>query len=374
MINFGRTNTNQLALWWRNIDKLLFILIISLMFLGVFFAYTSTSNIASEKIYKTDYLLIAKHILFAFISFLILTSLSLFDAKQIEKYCILGFVITSFLLLSVLIFGVEVKGSKRWINLFFFRFQPVEIYKPFFILLCSLIISNSKIGDFKIRIFYSFCILFFSLLLLLNQPDVGQSLLIFSVWLILIFVSGVSIVLLLSLGSAIFIGIASAILLFNERFSYIFRRLKTFIDPNKGDNLQTQKALEAIKQGGFTGRGIGEGILKERVPEAHTDFVLAVIGEEFGILMILMIFLIITFIFLRVFSQFNAENSSFRKLVLIGLSCLIYLQSIINLGVTLNIFPNKGMTFPFISYGGSSMIGCGIIFGILLCFTKRKLS
>ena len=374
MINFGRTNTNQLALWWRNIDKLLFILIISLMFLGVFFAYTSTSNIASEKIYKTDYLLIAKHILFAFISFLILTSLSLFDAKQIEKYCILGFVITSFLLLSVLIFGVEVKGSKRWINLFFFRFQPVEIYKPFFILLCSLIISNSKIGDFKIRIFYSFCILFFSLLLLLNQPDVGQSLLIFSVWLILIFVSGVSIILLLSLGSAIFIGIASAILLFNERFSYIFRRLKTFIDPNKGDNLQTQKALEAIKQGGFTGRGIGEGILKERVPEAHTDFVLAVIGEEFGILMILMIFLIITFIFLRVFSQFNTENSSFRKLVLIGLSCLIYLQSIINLGVTLNIFPNKGMTFPFISYGGSSMIGCGIIFGILLCFTKRKLS
>ena len=374
MINFGRTNTNQLALWWRNIDKLLFILIISLMFLGVFFAYTSTSNIASEKIYKTDYLLIAKHILFAFISFLILTSLSLFDAKQIEKYCILGFVITSFLLLSVLIFGVEVKGSKRWINLFFFRFQPVEIYKPFFILLCSLIISNSKIGDFKIRIFYSFCILFFSLLLLLNQPDVGQSLLIFSVWLILIFVSGVSIVLLLSLGSAIFIGIASAILLFNDRFSYIFRRLKTFIDPNKGDNLQTQKALEAIKQGGFTGRGIGEGILKERVPEAHTDFVLAVIGEEFGILMILMIFLIITFIFLRVFSQFNTENSSFRKLVLIGLSCLIYLQSIINLGVTLNILPNKGMTFPFISYGGSSMIGCGIIFGILLCFTKRKLS
>ena len=374
MINFGRTNTNQLALWWRNIDKLLFILIISLMLLGIFFAYTSTSSIASEKIYKIDYFLIAKHILFASISFLILASLSLLDAKKIEKYCILGFIITSFLLLSVLIFGVEVKGSKRWINLIFFRFQPVEIYKPFFILLCSLIISNSKIGDLKLRIFYSFCVLFFSLLLLLNQPDVGQSLLIFSVWLILIFISGVSIVLLISLGSVIFIGIASVILLFSERFSYILRRLKTFIDPNKGDNLQTQKALEAIKQGGFTGRGIGEGILKERVPEAHTDFVLAVIGEEFGILMILLIFLIITFIFLRVFSQFNNENNLFRKLALIGLSCLVYLQSIINLGVTLNILPNKGMTFPFISYGGSSMIGTGIIFGILLCFTKRKLS
>jgi cell division protein FtsW len=374
MINFGRTNTNQLALWWRNIDKLLFILIISLMLLGIFFAYASTSSIASEKIYKTDYFLIAKHILFASISFLILASLSLLDAKQIEKYCILGFIITSFLLLSVLIFGVEVKGSKRWINLIFFRFQPVEIYKPFFILLCSLIISNSKIGDLKLRIFYSFCVLFFSLLLLLNQPDVGQSLLIFSVWLILIFISGVSIVLLISLGSVIFIGITSVILLFSERFSYIFRRLKTFIDPNKGDNLQTQKALDAIKQGGFTGRGIGEGILKERVPEAHTDFVLAVIGEEFGILMILLIFLIITFIFLRVFSQFNNENNLFRKLALIGLSCLVYLQSIINLGVTLNILPNKGMTFPFISYGGSSMIGTGIIFGILLCFTKRKLS
>jgi len=374
MINFGRTNTNQLALWWRNIDKLLFTLIISLIFLGVFFAYTSTSNIASEKIYKTDYLLIVKHILFALISLLILVSSSLLEAKQIEKYCILGFIITSFLLLSVLIFGVEVKGSKRWINLIFFKFQPVEIYKPFFVLVCSLIISNSQIGELKLRIFYSFCVLFFSLLLLLNQPDVGQSLLIFSVWLILIFVSGVSIVLIVSFGSAIFLGIASAILLFSERFSYIFRRLRTFIDPNKGDNLQTQKALEAIKQGGFTGRGVGEGILKERVPEAHTDFVLAVIGEEFGILMILIIFLIITFIFLRVFSQFSSENSPFKKLVLIGLSCLVYLQSIINLGVTLNILPNKGMTFPFISYGGSSMIGCGIIFGILLCFTKRKLS
>ena len=374
MINFGRTNTNQLALWWRNIDKLLFFLIISLIFLGIFFAYTSTSNIASEKIYKTDYLLIVKHILFAFISFLILSFLSLLDPKQIEKFCILGFILSSFLLLSVLIFGVEVKGSKRWVNLIFFRFQPVEIYKPFFVLLCSLIISNSQIGELKLRIFYSFCVLFFSLLLLLNQPDVGQSLLIFSVWLILIFVSGVSIVLLISLGSAIFLGIASAILLFSERFFYIFRRLRTFVDPNKGDNLQTEKALEAIKQGGFAGRGIGEGILKERVPEAHTDFVLAVIGEEFGILMILIIFLIITFIFLRVFSQFNIENNPFRKLVLIGLSCLVYLQSIINLGVTLNILPNKGMTFPFISYGGSSMIGCAIIFGILLCFTKKKLS
>ncbi len=374
MINFGRTNTDQFALWWRNIDKLLFISIIFLMFLGIFFAYTSTSNIASERIYKTDYLLIIKHILFALLSFLILTLLSFLDAKQIEKYCILGFIITAFLLLLVLILGVEVKGSKRWINLIFFRFQPVEIYKPFFVLLCSLIISNSQIGDLKLRIFYSFCILFFSLLLLLNQPDVGQSLLIFSVWLILIFVSGISIALIISLGLAIFIGIASTLLLFNERFSYIFRRLKTFIDPSKGDNLQTQKALESIKQGGFTGRGIGEGVLKERVPEAHTDFVLAVIGEEFGILMILIIFLTITFIFLRIFTQFSIENNSFRKLALVGLSCLVYLQSIINLGVTLNILPNKGMTFPFISYGGSSMIGCGIICGILLGFTKRKLS
>lgn len=110
------------------------------------------------------------------------------------------------------------------------------------------------------------------------------------------------------------------------------------------------------------------------MPEAHTDFVLAVIGEEFGILMILIIFLTMTFIFLRIFTQFSMENNSFRKLVLVGLSCLVYLQSIINLGVTLNILPNKGMTFPFISYGGSSMIGCAIIFGILLCFTKRKLS
>ena len=128
MINFGRTNTDRLALWWRNIDKLLFISIIFLMFLGIFFAYTSTSNIASERIYKTDHFLIIKHIFFALISFLILSSLSLLDAKQIEKYCILGFIITAFLLLLVLIFGVEVKGSKRWINLIFFRFQPVEVY------------------------------------------------------------------------------------------------------------------------------------------------------------------------------------------------------------------------------------------------------
>ena len=131
MINFGRTSTNQFALWWRKVDKLLFILIISLMLLGVFFAYTSTSSIASEKIYKTDYLLIAKHILFAFFSFLILTSLSLLEAKQIEKYCILGFIVTSFLLLSVLIFGVEVKGSKRWINFFFLDFSQLKFINLF---------------------------------------------------------------------------------------------------------------------------------------------------------------------------------------------------------------------------------------------------
>ena len=372
MFELGRTNTDKLALWWRNIDRVLLFLILSLVILSIFFAYSSTATIASEKLNREDNLILFKHIFFSSVSFFLLIFISFFSPRYIEKYCLLGFVIASILLISVLVLGVEVKGSKRWLNLLFFRFQPVEFYKPFFILICCMIMSNLQLGHIKIRIFYSFFLLIFSLILLLKQPDVGQSLLITAIWFILIFVSGVSIELLISLFIFIVISICSSIFLFKDKFLYIFQRLGTFFDATKGDNLQNQKALLAIKQGGLMGRGLGEGILKDQVPEAHTDFVLAVIGEEFGIIMIILIFGIISYLFFKIFLHFDNENDNFKKLSLIGLSSLFYLQSIINIGVTLSILPNKGMTFPFLSYGGSSMIGSSIIFGILLCLSKKK--
>jgi cell division protein FtsW len=206
---------------------------------------------------------------------------------------------------------------------------------------------------------------------LINQPDLGQTLLIFLTWLTMIFVSGFNMLILITLGFLFLTIFSFLIYFFPEKFGYIFLRIKTFLDPKAGDNFQSQKALDAIKQGGLTGQGMGEGVLKDKVPEAHTDYIIAVISEEFGAIFVLFIIIIFLLISYRIINKVFVERHEFFKLSLIGLNSLLVIQTFIHLGVNARLLPTTGMTLPFLSYGGSSLIGSSIIAGIILNFTRK---
>ena len=372
MFNFSRENTSNLAKWWRNVDRQILLSFILLFLLGLFFSFSSTSSLVGEKLNKETYYLFLKHLIFVLISLFLLIFISIQENKKVIKLLTPFFIISIVFLFLVPLIGVEVKGSKRWIQFLFFpRFQPIELVKPMFI----LFVAKTIILNDKMNIYNRYAISFFSLLiiivLLVNQPDLGQSLLLILSWLAMIFVSGFNMFILIILGLisiTVFIGL---IYFLPSKFGYIFSRLLTFFNPGEGDNFQSQKALDAIKQGGLTGQGMGEGILKEKVPEAHTDYIVAVISEEFGALFVLFIIIIFLYIGYRVLKKTIIINNEFLKLTLIGLLTLLITQTFIHIGVNARLLPTTGMTLPFLSYGGSSLIGSAIVSGIILNFTRK---
>ena len=360
--------------WWKNIDKFILALIILLFLVGLFFSLVSTSLIASDKLNTNDYLFFFKHLIFLCIGAFSIFIFSSIDQENLFKISIIFFSASILLLLLVPLIGVEVKGSKRWIDLYLLpRFQPIELVKPFLIVFLSIILSSEKYINVYIKYSVSFLVTLGVVFLLVLQPDIGQTLLILFSWLVLIFISGISFIFLISL-FFILISLFSYLILFVSKFSYIKSRIFSFFDPDTGThNFQSDKAIESIISGGFFGKGIGEGTLKSRVPEAHTDYIISVISEEFGIIaIILILFLFLVFIH-TVFKKVNFENDDRSKLVLVGCVTLILMQVIIHVGVNIRLFPTTGMTLPFISYGGSSIVGMSVISGIILNLTKRKI-
>ena len=254
----------------------------------------------------------------------------------------------------------------------FFRLQPIEIIKPFFVLITASLISSSKEKNSNYSYFLSLLILTAIIILLLNQPDIGQSILLITTWLSIVFISGIKISYILLLFGLLIICSIAILSIFPEKFGYITQRLNTFFDPTKGDSFQTDKALAAIKQGGLKGQGMGEGILKDSVPEAHTDYIIAVITEEFGSVIsvfVVTIFLYISYKIIKNCIKISDENS---KISLCGLSSLLIFQTFIHIGVNTSLLPTTGMTLPFLSYGGSSLIGSSVLAGVILNFTKNR--
>ena len=372
MFSFSRENTGLVAKWWRNVDKQILFLFALLLLLGLFFSFSSTTSVISEKMNKQTYFFFNKHLIFVSISLFLIFAISIQEKDKLIKILNYLFILSIVLLFLTLIIGVEVKGSKRWIDFGFLpRFQPVELLKPLFIIfVAKTIILNEKTDIYK-RYFYSFIILLAIIIILINQPDLGQTLLLTLTWITMIFVSGFNMFVLFVLGLMFATTIALLIFFLPEKFGYVFLRIKTFLDPKAGDNFQSQKALETIKQGGLTGQGMGEGILKDTVPEAHTDYIIAVISEEFGAIFVLFIVMIFLFVGYKVLNKVFAGNNEFLKLALVGLISLLIIQTFIHIGVNIRLLPTTGMTLPFLSYGGSSLVGSSIIAGIILNFTRK---
>ena len=360
--------------WWKNIDKTIFLLIIILFSLGLFFSLVSTSLIASDKLDTNNYFFFFKHLAYIFIGLLTLVFFSCLSEKNLFRFSIYLFFITLFFLFLVPIFGTEVKGSKRWLNLFFLpQFQPIELLKPFIIIFVATILCSEKNYNIYIKYLLTIISIIPTGLLLIMQPDIGQTLLVFLSWAILVFVSGINLLFILLFISLSIISLLYVVF-FIPKFIYIKSRILSFFNPDGGThNFQSDKAIEAISSGGFFGKGIGEGTLKTRVPEAHTDYIVSVISEEFGVIAIIFLLILFLFFIYSVFKKIYLEKSEKNKLVLTGAISLIIFQALIHLGVNIRLFPTTGMTLPFLSYGGSSIIGVSILSGIILNLTKRKI-
>ena len=359
--------------YWRNIDKNILFGFFILFFLGLFFSFSSTSSLAGERLNKTYYFFFSKHLIFTVLALLIMLVISAMETSLLKKIVIPFFIISFLLLILVPIVGVEVKGAKRWLDLYLFRLQPIELLKPFFILATVKILTLDQLKNSQIRYLFSFLLLASVIILLIDQPDLGQSILLIGSWIATVFVSGVSLLYIFSFFIIFIILISGILFLMPEKFGYIINRLVTFLDPSKGDTFQSSTALNAIKQGGLTGQGMGEGILKDSVPEAHTDYIIAIISEEYGSVISILIITIFLYIAFRIIKNCILKNDEFLKLSLCGLASLLIFQTFIHIGVNTSLLPTTGMTLPFLSYGGSSLIGSAVLAGIILNYTKIKL-
>ena len=360
--------------WWKNIDKTLFLIIIFLFSLGLFFSLVSTSLIASDKLDTNNYFFFFKHLVYIFIGMIVLIFFSSLSKENLFKISFYFFLISLFFLFLVPVLGTEVKGSRRWLNLFFLpRFQPIELVKPFIIIFISTILCSEKSFNIYLKYFLTFIAIIPACLLLMVQPDIGQTLLIFLAWATLVFISGISLPIILIFFSFSLLSLFYMVF-FISKFTYIKKRILSFFNPNDGThNFQSDKAVDAISSGGYFGKGIGEGTLKNRVPEAHTDYVISVISEEFGVVAIVLLLILFLFFIYTVFKKIYLEKNEKIKLVLTGTMCLIIFQALIHIGVNIRLFPTTGMTLPFLSYGGSSIVGVSILSGIILNLTKRKI-
>ncbi len=358
--------------YWRSMDKKIFFCFLILFFLGLFFSFSSTSSLAGERLNKDYYFFFTKHLVFTLLALNLMILISAIKTELLIKLVVPLFLISFISLALVPIIGVEIKGAKRWLDVYFFRLQPIEILKPLFILMTVKVLTFKNLQISQLKYILSFALLSSVIILLIDQPDLGQSILLIGSWIATVFISGVSLLYIIIFFSLFLLSIGSLLYFLPEKFGYIINRLVTFFDPSQGDKFQSSSALDAIKLGGLTGQGMGEGILKESVPEAHTDYVIAVISEEYGSIASILILIIFLYISFRIIKNCFNQEDQFLKISLSGLATLLIFQTFIHAGVNTNLLPTTGMTLPFLSYGGSSLIGSAILAGIVLNYTKNK--
>ena len=309
-----------------------------------------------------------KHTIFFVLSLIFLFILSQFNNKNIRRVSLFAFILLLILMIIIFFLDYEVKGAKRWIQILNFTLQPSEIIKPVFVILSAWCISKS-IEDKKFYLPILFIFFFLLLILIIMQPDLGMTVLISSTFFCQLFVAGLSLFLVfLAFLFIVFISIFSYFI-----FDHVQSRINSFLGGISGsDTYQIDLSIKAFQNGGLLGKGPGQGILKERIPDANTDFIFAVAGEELGLIFCLVIILIILSIIVRTLINVLKVEDTYKIIAISGLICSFGLQCLINIFSSLGLIPTKGMTLPFVSYGGSSMISVSILFGFLLSLTNKK--
>lgn len=364
---FDRTNKSLFGQWWWTVDKLTLFLLAIILFIGTVLVMAASPSIADSRGLPAFYF-VQKQIIFLVLSVSIMFFFSILSPVHIRRISLLGLIISILLLVVVLAFGAEVKGAKRWINFGGFNMQPSEFVKPFMIVITAWILTLNNIRGNINGYGVSFGLWAVIVLLLIAQPNIGMTIIISTIWGAQLFLAGLPI-LFVAIGA--FVGVGGVVCAYFF-LPHVANRINNFLDPSSGDTYQNEKALEAFVNGGLFGRGPGQGVIKDIIPDAHTDFIFAVAGEEMGLIACFIIVLLYASVLARGFTALMKQSDLFIIYAGSGLLMQFGLQALINMGVSLNLLPNTGVTLPFMSYGGSSMISMAITMGILLSFTRKR--
>jgi cell division protein FtsW len=350
--------------WWWTVDRLMLAALSGLMFIGIILLLAASPAVAERIGIQNLFHFVNRQALFIVPAFGVMIGVSFLSPRSIRRAALITFAVSMLLVVATLVFGVEVKGSRRWI----FGIQPSEFLKPSFVILAAWLFSEGvKRRDVPGNIL-SMLLLVSAVSPLVMQPDFGQTMLIAIVWCALFFMAGLHWFWVLGLGGAGAAGIMAAYIF----IPHVTGRIDRFLNPEGADTFQVDTAMESFLGGGWLGKGPGEGTVKRILPDSHTDFIMAVTAEEFGILFCMAVVLIFAFIVLRGLWHALRLEDPFCRFATAGLTLLFGLQSSINLMVNLHMMPAKGMTLPFVSYGGSSLIAVAYGMGMVLALTRRR--
>jgi cell division protein FtsW len=363
----SRADRSVFAEWWWTVDKYLLFGFLTLLIAGVVLSLAGSPPVA-ERIGLESFHFVKRHVFFMVPTIAIMIATSFLSPRNVRRTALIVFSIAIVLMFATLFIGQEVKGARRWINILGFSLQPSEFVKPAFLVLSAwLFTENSRRNDIPGNIF-AMLLLAIVAALLVAQPDLGQTLLVVIAWSAVFFMAGLSWFWIAGLAGLAGVGIVAAYTV----FPHFAGRINRFLDPAAGDTFQVDTALNSIVHGGWFGRGPGEGVVKRILPDSHTDFIFAVAAEEFGIILCMCLVLMFGFVVVRGMSHSLKNEDAFVRLASAGLLVLFGVQSVINMAVNLNLMPAKGMTLPFISYGGSSMLAVAFQMGLVLALTRRR--
>jgi cell division protein FtsW len=363
----SRTERTVFAAWWWTVDRLMLLALITLMLAGIILSLAASPPVA-VRLGLDPFFFVNRHVLYLLPALAIMIGTSFLTPRLIRRIALAVFVVSFVLTIATLCFGAEVKGARRWIVLFGTNLQPSEFLKPAFVILVSWLFAESAKKREVPANSMALALLILVVIVLVLQPDFGQTMLIALVWGALFFMAGVRLVWVVGLATTAMIGLAGAYTL----VPHVTRRIQRFFDPASGDTFQIDTAVESFVRGGWFGVGPGEGTVKRVLPDSHADFVFAVGAEEFGIVLGLVLVALYAFIVLRALVHAIRNDDPFARFAAAGLAILFGTQSAINMAVNLSLIPAKGMTLPFISYGGSSMISIAYAMGMLLALTRER--
>jgi len=367
VMRLSRAERSVLVDWWFTVDRALLAAILVIIGAGLVLSLAASPAIALKRGLPTFYF-VERHAAFALASMVIVVAASLLSPPAVRRLSLVVLAVALALMALVLVVGAEINGARRWLHVGGYSLQPSEFAKPAFVVLSAWLLSESARRPDMPAIPLAAALYLALVLLLVLEPDVGQTLLVSLVWGTLLLLAGRPIRWFLIVVAAIAAGGAAAYL----TLGYVHTRIDRFLHPSGGDTFQADRALQSFIEGGFLGKGPGEGTIKTVLPDAHTDFIFAVIAEEYGVLACLVVVGLFALVAVRVFSRHLGRSNDFAALSAAGLVLLFTLQAVINMAVTVGLVPAKGMTLPFVSSGGSSMLAVALTTGMLLAVTRRR--
>jgi cell division protein FtsW len=366
-ISFARTDTSVVGRWWWTVDRWMLLAITLLLAYGAILTLAA-SPAAAARIKIDPMILIRQQLILMPVALAIMFVISLLEPKWVRRVAVIGFGIALLATVATLFFADEVKGARRWISLAGFNLQPSEFLKPTLAICAAWMCAHARLDDgFPGRLIAT-GIAGVAICVLVLQPDIGMAAVTGAIWFSILFLAGLPLVWI----AAFILTAAGGILLAYHTLPHVAARVNLFLDPTTGDNFQVRKSLDAFREGGLFGKGPGEGTVKAQLPDAHSDFIFAVAGEEFGLIACLLIVGTYAFIVLRGLSRAFNENNLFVLYATAGLMAGFGLQALINMASALNLIPTKGMTLPLISYGGSSLFALAIGLGMVLALTRKR--